>query len=107
MIRFLISLAVIVLFYACTSGFSSSNQVGNVATGMLKTRDYIITLYATQNSPLYSVRTLDGTLLQEEISIETMVAQFPELEYLQNNDNISWAGLDGIAPRPANSGLDP
>ena len=106
MIRFLISLAVIVLLSACTSGLSSSNQVGNVATGMLKTRDYIITLYAAQSSTLYSVKTLDGTLLQEDISIETMVALFPELEYLEDNDNINWAGSDGIAPRRVNLGLD-
>ncbi len=106
MIRFLIPLAVIILLYACTSGLSSSHQVGNVATGMLKTRDYIITPYAAQSRTLYSVKTLDGMLLQEDMSIETMVALFPELEYLEDNDNISWAGLNDIAPNPVNLGLD-
>jgi hypothetical protein len=89
--------ALIVVLTACTSGLSGNDQVGSVATGMLKTRNYIITMYATQNNQLFSVKTLDGTILQEDVSIETMVALYPELEYLQGNDNISWAGLDGIA----------
>ncbi len=97
MIRSLSVFVLSVLLFACTSSLSSNDQPEYVATGMLKTRNYIITLYATQGSPLYSVETLDGTVLQEDIPIETMLALYPELEYLRSSDNISWAGLDGIA----------
>lgn len=91
-------LAIFTLFLvcsACTLNPPDSNQSESIATGMLKTRDYIITMYASGQDTYYSVRSLDGEIISEDITIETMVARFPELKYLQDNDNISWAGLDG------------
>ena len=79
MIRSLSVFVLSALLFACTSSLSSNDQPEYVATGMLKTRNYIITLYATQGSPLYSVETLDGTVLQEDIPIETMLALVPLL----------------------------
>jgi hypothetical protein len=61
---------------------------------MLKTRDYLVTLYASQGEPRYAVHSLDGTLLEEDLDMESMVAQFPALGYLKENGNIDWAGLD-------------
>jgi hypothetical protein len=106
MIRILFIFGLVIFLNACMPIGSSDEQAVGVATGMLKTRNYIVTLYASQGNPLYSVRSLDGTLLQEEISLETMVALFPELDYLKDNDNISWAGLDGITPSRDALGID-
>lgn len=80
----------LLLLSACAADDDNSG----IATGMLKTREYIVTMYAGTNGPLYSVRGLDGTLLDQDISMDTMVARYPELNYLQDNDSIDWAGLD-------------
>jgi|GEM_PF-3408344 len=90
--KFSTVVAILTLLSACTP--DKEVAVG-IATGMLQTRDYIITMYTGSQGPLYSVRGLDGTLLDEDISMETMVARYPTLNYLKDNDNIDWAGLDG------------
>ena len=100
MFRFISATVLITLLLGCSSSLSRDNQAAGVATGMLKTRSYIITMYTTRSNTLYSVRTLDGTMLEKDVSIESMVARFPELEYLKDNDNIGWAGLDVISPAP-------
>ena len=89
--RMISILALLTVLAACVS---EEGTTGGIATGMLKTRDYIVTMYAGSNGPLYSVRSLGGDMLDEDISMETMVARYPELDYLQDNDNIDWAGLD-------------
>ena len=81
----------VLLLTACAA---SDNPASGIATGMLQTRDYIVTMYAGRDGPLYSVRSLDGVLLVEDISMDTMVARYPDLNYLKDNDNIDWAGLD-------------
>ena len=90
--RLSLVVAILVLLSACATDEEAA--VG-VATGMLQTRDFIVTMYAGSDGPLYSVRNLDGTLLDEDISMETMVARYPQLDYLRDNDNIDWAGLEG------------
>jgi hypothetical protein len=52
----------------------SDRNTAPVATGILKTREYIITLYAAPAGPLYSVQDLDGTVLEKDINMETMGA---------------------------------
>jgi len=79
----------LLLLSACATDISNG-----VATGMLKTRTYIVTLYASPAGPLYSVRNLDGALLDQDISMETMIARYPDLEHLEKNNHIDWAGLD-------------
>ena len=78
----------LLLLSACATNVSNG-----VATGMLKTRTYIVTLYASPAAPLYSVHNLDGALLDQDISMETMIARYPDLEYLKKN-HIDWAGID-------------
>jgi len=84
-------LAILLLLSACASNQEAT--VG-VATGMLQTRDYIVTMYAGIQGSLYSVRSLDGTVLDEDISLDTMVARYPQLNHLLDTDNIDWADLD-------------
>ena len=107
MIRIISIFALIISLTNCMPAPSGNGQPGAVATGMLKTRDYIVTMYVTQSDTLYSVRTLDGTVLEEDIPLDSMIALFPELEYLKDNDNISWAGLDGVSPAPDSMRRDP
>ena len=94
-----ISLVVIALL---TVAGCSPAQVTDyqAATGMLKTRDYIVTMYAGSNTngPQYSIRDMNGVLLDEELSMESLVALYPDLKHLENNDSIEWAGLDSTSP---------
>ena len=83
-----------VFLLGCAGNTSSPDVNALVATGMLKTRDYIITLYTSGTDQLYTVRALDGTALEENLTIESMIALFPDLAHLKDSDNLSWAGLD-------------
>ncbi|MBT8145504.1 MAG: hypothetical protein KJN90_01545 [Gammaproteobacteria bacterium] len=82
------------LIFSLAACAADDNPNGGIATGMLQTRDYIVTMYAGSSGPLYSVRSLDGTVLDRDISIDTMVARYPDLNHLKDNDNIDWAGVD-------------
>lgn len=86
-----IAIVLLVLLTACAT---VENPIFGVATGMLQTRDYIVTLYAGSQGSFYSVHSLDGTLLEEDINMETMVARFPELSHLMDNNRIEWADVD-------------
>ena len=94
MIKFLTSSLIALFLVSCTAIQSTPSQASLVPTGMLKTRDYIITLYTSGSDQLYTVRAFDGTALQENLTIDSMIALYPELEYFKENDNITWAGLD-------------
>jgi hypothetical protein len=86
--------SLMLLMLSCSGNPQGSDDRNLVATGMLKTRDYIITLYTSGSDQRYSVRTIDGTAVQENLTIDSMIALYPELEYLTESDNITWAGLD-------------
>lgn len=85
---------IVALLFSLAACTISDNSTGGLATGMLQTQDYIVIMYAGSSGPLYSVRSLDGTVLDQDISMDTMVARYPELNHLKDNDNIDWAGLD-------------
>lgn len=82
------------LIFSLAACAANDSPADGIATGMLKTQDYIVTMYAGSSGPLYSVRSLDGNVLDQDISMDTMVARYPDLNHLKNNDNIDWAGLD-------------
>ena len=91
MTKYIVALVFPALLTACAS---TEEPAAGVATGMLQTRDYIVTMYTGNQGSRYSVHSLDGNLLDEDINMETMVARFPELRHLRNNDGIEWADVD-------------
>lgn len=95
--RAFLALVVVAFSSAC---YESDEDTTPVATGMLKTREYLITLYTAPDGPLYSVQDLEGTVLEQDISMETMVARYPKLIWLQSDSTIEWAGLDGGVQLP-------
>jgi len=101
--RLFFSISLTVALLGCTA---SPPVTDAVATGMLKTREYIVIMYASLGEPLYSVHSPDGTLLEQDLNMETMVARYPDLEYLRDNDAIDWAGIDNDLRLPVRRPVD-
>jgi len=90
--RIFIALILVTMISGC-----DSSQTAQVPTGMLKTRDYMITMYAGQDGYNYTVQNLEGETIESGLTLQTMIARFPELEFIESDgDNLDWAGLDEL-----------
>ena len=51
-------------------------------TGQLKTRNFLITIYASPAGPLYTVKDRDGTVLGTKLTDSLLAQRFPVLQSL-------------------------
>ena len=90
--RFLFTFMSVIAMLA--TGCSGDASTTATPTGMLQTRDYIVTLYTGDNGSRYTVQNSDGETIESDLTLETMIAMFPQLEFIQTEpENIIWAGL--------------
>jgi len=60
--------------------------------GHLETRRHVVTILAG-SEPRYTVRSKDGKLLAERVSLKELTAKFPELSRVVDGTYAQWAGL--------------
>jgi len=86
------TLLVTVLLALAASAFAEDKNCSPAILGHLETRDRVVTILAG-SEPRYSVRSKDGKLLAEKISLNELNAKFPELSRVVDGTYAQWAGL--------------
>ena len=92
-----------IFLISCTSSTTQLAADKLSPIGMLKTRDYIVTMYAGVNETLYTVKAHDGTVLQRELNVDSMIALFPALGFYSSRSFVDFAGTDDFFTRPRGS----
>ena len=76
-------------------------SVQATVTGQLKTRNHIVTIYASPTGPLYTVVDVDGNVKGVQMSAELLARRFPVLKSIIESP-ADGAGLRDIgSPAPA------
>jgi hypothetical protein len=82
----------IIIAAALTIGTTLSAAEAPSIIGHLESKGRIITIYAG-SQPCYTVRTKDGKILAERISLRELNAKFPELRRAVDGSYATWAGM--------------
>ena len=92
-----------IFLLSCTTPTTQTAADKLSPIGMLKTRDYIVTMYVGVNETLYTVKAHDGTVLQRDVNVDSMLALFPALGFHSSQSFIDFAGTDEVFTRPPGS----
>lgn len=76
---------------------SQTNNAAYPVIGYLEKRDRTITIKAGPKGPLYTVKTPDGRTLCEDVTLDQLRAQAPEVHEFLNG---AVAGASGTGKRP-------
>ncbi len=84
-------------------GSNALDNTNGPVIGMLKTRDNtIITMYAGEDGPLYSITAKDGTVQTIALPASLFAKKFPALKHILELDNAYDANLYSIDQRKSN-----
>ncbi len=84
-------------------GSNALDITDGLVIGMLKTRDnIIITIYAGEDGPLYSITAKDGTVQTVALPASLFAKKFPALKHILELGNANDANLYSIDKRKSN-----
>ncbi len=76
-------------------GSNALDNTNGPVIGMLKTRDNtIITMYAGEDGPLYSITAKDGTVQTVALPASLFAKKFPALKHILELDNANLYSID-------------
>ncbi len=65
--------------FAMAPSLPAETEDADPAIVHLAFRDYLVTIHAGADAPLYTVRTADGTLVVSQLSAQQLAARYPRL----------------------------